>query len=271
MNRVIPGKLNARDETIAHLLKWIPWLSFFLAAVPVPTIFFVLFLAAVASESAAIYLLLSLLSLGVGLFVGLLSVIFLLIYRRRWFSRLRDKLAADGITAAEVSWFTPELTSAERETLREIERQNPLLADAYCETLASRLTATRTIAKAGGERLKIERRINRARTLVGADTTSLLSDLDSDHHRVEELRREATTRLAEAKARLQMIEASAGRTLNQTETDLMLRRLSAAQEHFPLAIEMAKLEQEAVREADFQAKTSRVASDTAGNKDSSRS
>jgi hypothetical protein len=271
MNRDIPGKLTARDETIAHLLKWIPWLSFFLASLPVPTIFLVLFLAATATDSAAIYFLLCLLSLGVGLFVGLLSVIFLLIYRRRWLSRLRDKLAADGITADEVSWFTPELTSAERDTLREIERQNPLLADAYTETLASRLTATRIIAKARGEQLKIERRINRARAIVGADTTSLLSDLDSDHDKVEELTREAAARLAEAKARLQMIEASASRTLNKTETDSMLRRLSAAQEHFPLAIEMAKLEQEAVQEADFQARTSEVPSNTTGNKRSSRS
>jgi hypothetical protein len=168
---------------------------------------------------------------------------------------LRDRLAADGITADEVAWFSAELTSAEREALREITKQNPLLADAYAETLASRLTATRIIARTKGEQLKVERRINRARTIIGADTTSLLEDLESDHRKLEELKWEATGRLAEAKARLQMIEASASRTLNQTDTDLMLRRLTAAQEHLPLSIEMAKLQQEAVREADLEVKT----------------
>jgi len=249
------GKLDHRSERIAYFLKWAPWLSFFVVTLPFPIVFFVLFLLANATESAAIFLLLSVISLGVGAIVGLLTVIFLLLYRRRWFGHLRDRLAADGITADEVAWFSAELTSAEREALREITKQNPLLADAYAETLASRLTATRIIARTKGEQLKVERRINRARTIIGADTTSLLEDLESDHRKLEELKREATGRLAEAKARLQMIEATASRTLNQTDTDLMLRRLTAAQEHLPLSIEMAKLQQEAVREADLEVKT----------------
>jgi hypothetical protein len=48
-----------------------------------------------------------------------------------------------------------------------------------------------------------------------------------------------------------MIEASASRTLNQVEIDLMLRRLTNSQEHLPLSIEMARLEQEALREDDI--------------------
>ena len=54
----------------------------------------------------------------------------------------------------------------------------------------------------------------------------------------------------EAKARLQSIEAAANRSLSRSETDLMLRRLAASQEQFPLALEMASLEQEALRELD---------------------
>ena len=243
-----PGKLNAGDERIAQVLSWTPWLSLVLVTLPLPIVFLVLFLAAGTTESAAIYLLLSFVSMGLGLVVGLVVLIFLLLYRRRWYGRLRDRLAADGITAAEVPWFASELSSEERRIWGELKQKNPLLADAYCETLAARLTATRIIARARGEILKIERQINRTRSIQGVDTSSLLSDLITDRQRSEELRKEATARLAEAKARLQTVEAAANRGLSQKETDLMLRRLAAWQEHFPLALEMASMEQEALRE-----------------------
>ena len=72
-----------------------------------------------------------------------------------------------------------------------------------------------------------------------------------DRQQLESLKSESTTRLAEAKARLQTIEAAASRSLSQAETDLMLRRLSAAQSHLPLAIEMAKLERQAAKEIEL--------------------
>ena len=253
MNSVIQktsGKLEARDERMTQLLSWAPWLSFFLVPLPIPILFLVLSLAAATNESTAVYLLLSFVSLGLGLVVGLLLVIVLLFYRRRWQSRLRDRLAADGITGAEVPWFASELSSEERKTWNELKEKNPLLADAYCETLAERLTATRIIARARRETLKVERQINRTRTIRGVDTTQLLDDLTSDRARSEGLRKEATVRLSETKARLQAIEAAANRSLSQTETDFMLRRLAASQEHFPLALEIARLEESARRELD---------------------
>ena len=64
--------------------------------------------------------LLSFVSLGLGLVVALFALILLLLYRRRWQSRLRDRLAADGITAAEVEWFSAELSSEERKTWNEL-------------------------------------------------------------------------------------------------------------------------------------------------------
>jgi hypothetical protein len=124
------------------------------------------------------------------------------------------------------------------------------LADAYCETLAARLTATRIIARARRETLRVERQLNRTRNIQGVDTTSLQADLLSDRQRSEELRKEATVRLSETKARLQTIEAAANRSLSQTETQLMLQRLAASQEHFPLALEIASLEEAAQREID---------------------
>jgi hypothetical protein len=244
------GKPGATDERMSQLLSWAPWLSFFMVSLPVPIVFLVLFLAAGTTEAAAIYLLLSFVSLGLGLVVGLLVLFMLLFYRRRWQSRFRDRLASDGITAAEVPWFTSELSSEERKTWGELKRKNPLLADAYCETLAARLTATRIIARARGETLKVERQINRTRNIRGVDTTKLLADLLSDRQRSEELLKEATVRLSETKARLQAIEAAANRSLSQTEIDVMLRRLAASQEHFPLALEIANLEEAALREID---------------------
>ena len=242
------GNLNSGDERIAQLLNWTPWLSLVVATLPLPLVFLMLFLAAGTTESAAIYLLLSFVSMGLGLVVGLVVLIFLLMYRKRWQGRLRDRLAADGITAAEVPWFVSELSSEERNIWGELKRENPLLADAYCETLAARLTATRIIARARGATLKVERQINRTRNIRDVDTTALVNDLIADRDSSEKLRQEATVRLSEARARLQTIEAAANRRLSLKETDLMLRRLAASQEHFPLALEMANLEQEAYRD-----------------------
>jgi hypothetical protein len=242
------GKLKVRDQRVSQLLTLTLWLSFLLVTIPVPIVFLALFLASATTESAAVYLLLFFVSLGAGLVVGLALFILLSFYRRRWHSRLRDRLAADGITAAEVPWFQSELSSEERRTWRELKQHNPLLADAYCETLAARLTATRIGARARGEILRIERQINRTRNLHAVDTTSLLRDLMADRDRVVNLRGEAAVRLSEAKARLQTIEAAANRSLSQSETELMLRRLAASQEQLPLALEIASLEQQAMRD-----------------------
>lgn len=251
MTQALRGKLDPKDERLAQILKWMPWLSFFSLSLAMPLPFLVLYLRSASTESAAIFLLLALAGLGVGVMTGALVMILLLLYRRRWYSRLRDRLASDGITAAEVSWFVSELTPEERQVLKEIQKTNPLLADAYCETLASRLTATRIIARSKRELLRVERHINSARAIVGADTTSLLSELNSDQLQLQKLKTETTARLAEAKARLQTIEAAASRSLGQAETDLMLSRLSAAQAQLPLAIEMATLEQQSSKEIEF--------------------
>lgn len=244
MNQSSNGKIKHSDERTARVLAWTPWLSVVLATLPLPVIFLLLFGAATTTDSAAIYLLLSFVSLGAGLFVGLLLLILLLVYRRRWQARLRDRLATDGITANEVSWFSRELSSEERTVWSHLKQKNPMLADAYCETLAARLTATRILARSRGAILKVERQITRSRNLAGIDTSGLLNDLHSDRNRFDLIRSEATVRLSEAKARLQTIEAAANRSLNETETELMLRRLTAAQEQFPLALELLNLEQE---------------------------
>jgi hypothetical protein len=246
MLEITTGKIKARDERVAQLLRWSPWLSPLIVAIPFPTLFIFLFLTSASTDTAAVYLLLSFVSMGAGLVVGLCVFILLLLYRKRWHGRLRDRLAVDGITADEVIWFTSELSSEERKTWVELKGKNLLLADAYCETLAARLTATRIVAKARAETLRIERQRNRARNIQGVDTTALLNDLAADRQRFDTLRQEATVRVSRARARLQTIEAAAKRSLSKSETDSMLRRLTASQEQFPLALEMARLEEEAL-------------------------
>ncbi len=243
------GKLSGKDATTARLLKIAPWVAVLATSLPAPLVFLVLFLTTATTESAAVYLLLAGLSLTLGFALGILIAIFLLIYRRRWLSKLRDRLASDGITANEVVWFRSELTSAERASLAEIERSNPLLADAYLETLANRLTASRIISRSKREMLRVERQINRARTLNTPESASLQKELAADHEKLDQLRQQANDHLVKAKTRLQSIEATARRKLTEGETNMMMQRLGSAQDQLPLVLEIAQLEQQALREA----------------------
>jgi len=243
------GKLSGKDATTARVLKLAPWIAVLATSLPAPLVFLLLFLTTAATESAAVYLLLAGLSLTFGFALGLVIAAILLLYRRRWLSKLRDRLASDGITADEVAWFRPELTSAERASLAEIESSNPLLADAYLETLANRLTASRIISRSKREMLRVERQINRARTLRTTESASLQQELAADHERLQFLRQQATDHLAKAKTRLQMIEATARRKLTESETDLMMQRLGSSQDQLPLVLEIAKMEQQALLEA----------------------
>jgi hypothetical protein len=152
-----PGKIVTRDETVARILEWVPWVTFFAVSLPLPIVFLVLFFSAASTEAAAVYLFLSLLGGALGLGVALILVLVLLLYRKRWHRQLRDKLASDGITASEVDWFFTELTTAERKSLAEIKSRSPLLADAYRETLAARLMATRLIKRTKKDLLLVER------------------------------------------------------------------------------------------------------------------
>lgn len=242
------GKLKPADERRARLLVWAPWLSFLALSSPLPAVFMALYFGSATADSAAIYLFLSVVGMGLGLVAGLLVLSLLLLYRKRWLGRLRDRLATDGITAEEVGWFTSELSSNERTAWYELKQRSLSLADAYAETLAARLTASRIISRTRIGILRIERQLNRTRDIRNVDTSSLLNDLLLDRARLETLRGEAAVRLSEAKAQLQTIEAAAHRTFDEGETDLMLQRLTVSQQQIPLALELANLEREAMSE-----------------------
>jgi hypothetical protein len=253
----LQGKLSSKDIRTSRILQIAPWIALPAASFPAPLVFLVLFLTASTTESAAVYLLLAGLSLTLGFALGVVIAAILLIYRRRWLSKLRDRLASDGITANEVAWFRSELTSAERKALAEIEQSNPVLADAYMETLANRLTASRIISRSKREMLKVERQLNRARTVRTPESNALQKELTADRERLDQVRRQATEHLAKAKTRLQVIEATASRKLSQGETDLMMQRLGSAQDQLPLVLELAQLEQQALLEASIDENLSR--------------
>jgi hypothetical protein len=124
-----------------------------------------------------------------------------------------------------------------------------LLADAYLETLASRLTASRIIGRSKRELLRVERRLNRARTLGTPEAKALEQDLTQDHEKLKHLLGQANDHLVKARTRLQVIEATASRKLTEGETDLMMQRLGSAQDQLPLVLEIAQLEQQMLRES----------------------
>lgn len=241
------GRITSRERLTERMLKLAPWLSFLLLSFPLPLIFLLLYMT--ASADAAVYMLLALSSLAVGSVLGLIAALLLFMYRRRWEKRLRDRMAVDGVTADEIPWFMPELTGAERKALKAIEQQDRLLADAYRETLAARLTATRVVASSTKNLLLVERRLNRASYIQGADTTGLQQELQNDRARLQEVKAEGAKRRAEAEARLQMIEAAASRGASWAETNFALQRLESSQSHIPLALEAARVEQQAREDA----------------------
>ena len=253
----LQGKLSNKDITKSRALKVAPWMALLAASIPAPLVFLLLFLTTSTTESAAVYLLLFGVSLTLGFALGVVIAIILLFYRRSWLSKLRDRLASDGITANEVAWFRSELTSAERKALAEIEQSNPLLADAYMETLANRLTASRIISRSKREMLKVERQLNRARTVRTPESSALQKELTEDRERLDAVRQQANEHLAKAKTRLQVIEATASRKLSQGETDVMMQRLGSAGDQLPLVLELAQLEQQALREASVDESLSR--------------
>jgi hypothetical protein len=229
----------------AKALAWSPLIVPLLITLPLPLIFLALSVFSGPTPIAALYLFAALVSLGIGAFISIGAVIFLLVYRQRWLKRLRDRLAKDGVTASELEWFTAELKSEERRSLRAMEKQHPLLADAYRETLASRVTATRVVETAKRELHYVERKINRATYMKkGAETQKLLEELNTDRERLKRIQTEGKQLRSDAEARLQLIEATARRSASWSDVEVAIQRLSAARDHLPLALELAKIEEE---------------------------
>jgi len=248
MSQSYSGKMSSGERLTAGFLRWLPWLAFLVCSLPLTSYFLYQFF--MATENAGEYMLFALTSLGLGSLVGLFAALFVVLYRIRWEKRLREKLAADGVTADELSWFTSELTVAQRRALKAMEAQNPLLADAYRETLAARVTASRVLAAARRDTAVVRRRLRDASRLQSSGRARLEEDLQKDHARLERIARETNGHQAEIETRLQAIEALASRRASEAETEVALLRLGSVRAHTPHTLESGRAESEARAEVD---------------------
>ncbi|HEX8127756.1 MAG TPA: hypothetical protein VF527_01415 [Pyrinomonadaceae bacterium] len=250
-------RLTVKERTTLFFLQYAPWLAFLVVALPAPLYFLSRYFSATTGAEAGEFMLVAMSTLAGGAILGLFVVVLLFIYRRQWERKLRNRLAADGITSDELQWFEGELTKAERRTLREIEGRNLLLADAYRETLAARLTATRVAANAKREAVAVERRMQDTSRLQAAGRATLEQELRSDRERLGRIEAEATERRAQAEARLLMIEAAAGRDASDEETRIALQRLELAEAQVPYPLETARLEREAREQIEQELRANR--------------
>jgi len=242
------NRLTSGERLQAWALRWSPLLAFLLVTLPVPAYFFLRYLSATQNPGEELIVAFS--TFGIFAIFGLVAAFVVVMYRRFWERRLRERLAADGVTADELSLFESELSKEQRRALREMEARNPLLADAYRETLAARLTAARVLARAGRDAEQVERRLQSVSGLQAAGRAELEEDLHKDRLRLERVLREADEHARELDARLQMIEAIAGRDASQAETELALKRLGSVREHRPLTLDSIRQEQQALEEVE---------------------
>lgn len=240
------GKLTPADRRAQRIWNAAPWLALTLVTFTPPV---VLSLIALLTGGAPLWLL-AIVSLPVSFLIAVIVATMLLFFRRNWVKSVRERLASDGITADEIDWFRAELTKSEKRALESMDEQQPLLADAYRETLALRLNASRLASNARRDLLLVERRISRARYLNSPDTKILMEELNSDRTRLEQLRHEGSSRRAEAEARLQMIEAAASRGASWAETSFMLQRLDEGRKNIPLGLENERARQQLREDAE---------------------
>jgi hypothetical protein len=119
-----------------------------------------------------------------------------------------------------------------------------MLGDAYAETLASRLTATRIMQKTSKEMRSTQQRIRRISTLKAANSESYELQLAADKERLSHINSKAKEMLVEAESRLQMIEAAGTRGGTFADYEIALKKLESRAGNEPLALEAAKLANE---------------------------
>lgn len=215
----------------------------------IPTaIFFVLFLISTVTPTAAVWLFMTFASLVGGFVLGLALSGGLMVYRSRWLTKVRERLAVDGIRAEELDWFIHELTPGERQSLRELESRNLLMADAFRDSVAARLTATRIVRSAKKELQLNQRQQNKLKYSKAADTSSFRADLERDFKKLKGIMTEAEQMKIEAEKRMHQIETAARHGSNFSDTEMALKKLSARTTDLPLALESARMEAEIRKE-----------------------
>ena len=248
MNELQPRyEITRRDLAKDKALKYGAWTApVLLAVIPAVTLFIFSLLS--SGATVAMFVFFSLIALVAGFLIGLIVTGGILFYRSRWLAEVRERLAIDGIKANEVDWFKHELTTAEKKSLKEIERKDLLLADAFRDTLAARMTATRILKSTKHELLLVQRRQGKLKYLKSENSANLQEELKTDLEKLSKIKTEAEEMRVEAETRLQMIDAAARRGGSIADSELALKKLSARTSELPLALESARMEDEIRRE-----------------------
>jgi hypothetical protein len=215
-----------------------------LTLTPVIVTLLLMLIAAGSPPTAAVMFALGLIATILGFLIGLtLSVVFATQYRN-WTGNMRNRIAAAGIGAGEIGWFTKEMKPSEKRALKAVEARDLLLGDAYRETLASRLTATRIIKSSRRELSMAKKRQNSLKQLRSARTGEFQQQISADIGKIQSIHEEARLMLAESESRLAMIEAAASRSGGLADNELALKKLSARTKELPLALESARVTDE---------------------------
>lgn len=242
-------EVSSRDLARGRNLKIAAWASPFVFTLLPFLLFAVLFFVFGSTPPAAASIFfLGLIATLVGFVIGASLAVFFAVRRAKWTKEMRERIAADGIKADELEWFRHELKPSERRALKDIEASDILLADAYRDTLASRLTATRIMRSSRREMQLTDRRLNRLKMLKVDSAKAMQEKVKEDSAKIRSINEEAKVMLAEAESRLHMIEAAAMRGGNMADSELALKKLAHRVSELPLALEEARLRSEAVEE-----------------------
>jgi hypothetical protein len=183
-----------------------------------------------------------------GLLIGLGLSAFFFVRHQRWSAEMRERIAIGGIGASEIEWFRKELKPSEKRALKAMKTADPLILDAYRETLASRLTATRIVRSSRRELQAAKRREFKLKSLKAENTKTFLEQVKADTAKLNSIHEEAKHMLSEAESRLEMIEAAGTRGGSLADTEVALKKLAARASQLPLALEAARIQEEAVME-----------------------
>lgn len=225
---------------------------FLISTVPALILFVLGFIFGATPPAAAVFFFLSFISLIAGFFIGLAVSGGLMYYRSKWLANVRERIAIDGIKAEEIKWFKHELTTSEKKSLKEVESRDLLLGDAFRDSLAARLTATRIKKATKRELLFAKRRQSKIKFLKSETSSNLMAEVDQDIEKLTKIQTEADEMNIEAETRLQMIEAAARRGTDLAGSELALKKLAARTADLPLALESAKMHDEIRKELEAE-------------------
>lgn len=223
-----------------------------LTILPAAVTLLLMLVAGGSPPTAAVILFLGIVATAIGLLAGVTISAILAHKRHTWTQQMREIIAADGIRASEIEWFRNELKPSEKRALRAVDAQDALLADAYRETLASRLTATRIIRSSKRELQLARRRHSSIKQLKSSRAETFQAEIAADIEKISGINAEAKVMLAEAESRLQMLEGAASRGGTLAGHELALKKLSARSAELPLALEAAKMADEIRRELESE-------------------